>query len=106
MGDSGVNPNSLPREIMPGVLVCADPAEVARTAARRFVDWAWQAIAQEGSFYVALSGGSTPRELYKLLASSEYRARWIGRACICTGEMSARCLPMIPRAITAWRAAN
>jgi 6-phosphogluconolactonase len=75
MGESGVNPNWLPREIMPGVLVCADPAEVAHAAARRFVDCAWQAIAQEGRFDVALSGGSTPKALYKLLASSEFRAQ-------------------------------
>ncbi len=75
MGESGVNPNWLPREIMPGVLVCADPAEVAHAAARRFVDIAWQAIAQEGRFDVALSGGSTPKALYKLLASSEFRAQ-------------------------------
>ena len=45
----------------------------ARAAARRFVEWAWQSIAKHGRFNVALSGGSTPRELYRLLASTEYR---------------------------------
>jgi 6-phosphogluconolactonase len=75
MGDTGVNRNAPPREALPGVFVCADPADVARTAARRFVDWAWQAIARDGNFFVALSGGSTPRELYRLLASSEYRSQ-------------------------------
>ena len=75
MGDTGVNLNAPPREALPGVFVCADPADVARTAARRFVDWAWQAIARDGNFFVALSGGSTPRELYRLLASSEYRTQ-------------------------------
>ena len=68
-------PYSLPREVLPGVFVCADAMEVARTAARRFVDWAWQAIARDGQFHVALSGGSTPREMYRLLATSEFRAQ-------------------------------
>jgi 6-phosphogluconolactonase len=49
--------------------------EVARTAARLFVDWAWQAIARQGRFNVALSGGSTPREFYRVLATSEFRAQ-------------------------------
>ncbi len=75
MADTGSTPNPFPREIMPGVRVCADPAAVARAAARQFVDWAWQSIAREGSFIVALSGGSTPRELYRLLATPEYRAQ-------------------------------
>lgn len=75
MGDAGANRNRLPREALPGVLVCSDAAEVAREGARRFVDWAWQSIAQDGQFHVALSGGSTPRELYRLLATREFRSQ-------------------------------
>ncbi len=75
MDGTGVNPNGPPREVLPGVLVCADADDVARTAARRFVDLAWQAIARDGQFHVALSGGSTPRALYRLLASTEYRSQ-------------------------------
>ena len=60
---------------MPGIFVCPDLAEVAHAAARRFVDSAWQAIARDGRFDVALSGGSTPKALYRLLASSEFRAQ-------------------------------
>jgi 6-phosphogluconolactonase len=75
MADTGSTPDALPREILPGVRVCRDAAGVARAAARQFVDWAWQSIAREGSFIVALSGGSTPRELYGLLATPEYRAQ-------------------------------
>jgi 6-phosphogluconolactonase len=75
MEDTGANRSLLPREILPGVLVCADAHEVARAAARFFVDWAWQAIARDGHFNVALSGGSTPRDLYRLLATSEFRAQ-------------------------------
>jgi 6-phosphogluconolactonase len=75
MDGTGANPEMLPREILPGVLVCANAAELARLAARRFVDWAWQSIAKDGNFNVALSGGSTPRELYRLLATPEFRAQ-------------------------------
>ena len=75
MAGTGANPEMLPREILPGVYVCADAAEVARTAARRFVDWAWQSIAKDGNFNVALSGGSTPRDLYRFLATPEFRAQ-------------------------------
>src|SRR6202035_1874544 len=75
MDGTGANPEMLPREILPGVFVCADVPELARLAARRFVDWAWQSIAKDGNFYVALSGGSTPRELYRLLATNEFRAQ-------------------------------
>jgi len=75
MDGSGVNPDMLPREILPGVHVCADAAELARTAARWFVDWAWQNIAKDGNFNVALSGGSTPQELYRVQATPEFRAQ-------------------------------
>ncbi len=75
MEDAGVNHNLLPQEVLPGVLVCPDSAEVALAAARRFVDWAWQAIARDGRFNVALSGGSTPQEMYRLLATQEFRTQ-------------------------------
>jgi 6-phosphogluconolactonase len=63
------------REILPGVIVCADAESVARAAARSFVESAWQAIGQDGRFNVALSGGHTPEALFKLLASPEFRAQ-------------------------------
>lgn len=75
MGDTGANPSWLPREVLPGVLVCPTANELARTAARKFVDWAWQAIARDGQFHVALSGGSTPKALFQLLASDEFRGQ-------------------------------
>jgi len=49
--------------------------EVARAAADSFTDIALASIAAEGRFSVALSGGSTPRRTYQLLASAEYRNR-------------------------------
>ena len=57
------------------LLVCADGEAVAREAARRFVGHASAAIQQRGRFAVALSGGSTPKRLYELLAQDPYRDR-------------------------------
>jgi len=57
----------------PQVIVCEDGAEVARRAAERFIEIAREAINANGKFSVALAGGSTPKKLYELLASDEYR---------------------------------
>jgi 6-phosphogluconolactonase len=63
------------REILPGLVVCADADGVARAAARYFVEWAWQAVGQDGRFNVALSGGRTPAALFRVLASPEFRSQ-------------------------------
>jgi 6-phosphogluconolactonase len=57
------------------VQISPTPAEVARTAARYFVDFAWQCIAKDGQFMVALSGGNTPRQMFEILASDEFRGQ-------------------------------
>jgi 6-phosphogluconolactonase len=75
MTGTGGNLKGVPREILPGVRVYPNPTEVARAAARLFVDYAWQSIARHGQFLVALSGGSTPRTLFELLASNEFRGQ-------------------------------
>jgi len=49
-----------------------DADHLARAAAEHFISLATEAIAQRGRFAVALSGGSTPRAAYVLLASPEY----------------------------------
>lgn len=49
--------------------------QVARAAADRFTEIAQASIADRGRFSVALSGGSTPRLTYELLASPDYRDR-------------------------------
>src|SRR5262249_8550889 len=61
--------------VLPGVLVYPDPEAVARAGARLFVERAWQAIARDGLFHVALSGGATPRDMYRMLATTEFRAQ-------------------------------
>lgn len=53
------------------VKVFNDPAEVARAAAQHFVEQSHRALAESNGFAVALSGGSTPKLLYELLASPQ-----------------------------------
>jgi 6-phosphogluconolactonase len=67
-------------ESTPNVEVFDDPEQVARSAARRFVELAREAIDEKGTFSVALSGGSTPRRIYELLAGEEFRQQvsWAG----------------------------
>jgi len=55
--------------------ICADRQELSRCLADRFTGLAREAAARRGRFTVALSGGSTPRSLYCLLAEPEYRDR-------------------------------
>lgn len=52
-----------------------DADEVARAAAEEMVTVAHESIEARGRFLLALSGGSTPRRLYELLAGSPYRER-------------------------------
>src|SRR6185369_13049778 len=49
--------------------IYADAKELARGAAEEFVARGVEAVAQRGLFMVALSGGSTPKMLYELLAN-------------------------------------
>lgn len=58
--------------------ITRNPTDLARRAAEHFIHLAAQAIAEKGRFAVALSGGSTPRSLYTLLANDPYReqVRW------------------------------
>jgi 6-phosphogluconolactonase len=59
----------------PDIVVLENPEEVARSAADRFVELAHVAVTARGRFSVALSGGSTPKRTYELLASEDYRNR-------------------------------
>lgn len=57
------------------VVICRDLNEVSLRAAELFVQLADTAASSAGRFTVALSGGSTPRALYTLLASDRFRSR-------------------------------
>ena len=62
-------------EATPNVLIFDDAEEVARAAARRFVELCQKAIAAAGRFSVALAGGSTPKRVYELLASDDFKTQ-------------------------------
>src|SRR5262245_14010515 len=54
------------------VLICADAAELARDAARRFAEIAEAFTNDAGRFTVALSGGSTPKAMFQILAQKPF----------------------------------
>jgi len=54
------------------IVICRDVDGLSRKAAEQFVTLARDAIAARGRFAVALSGGSTPKALYSLLATAEF----------------------------------
>src|SRR5205085_7866543 len=62
-------------ESTPSVRVFDDPEQVAREAAGLLVRLSIEAVSERGRFAVALSGGTTPRRVYELLASDDYRTQ-------------------------------
>jgi 6-phosphogluconolactonase len=60
------------------VKIVPDPAAVATTAAKRIADLSEDAIETHGHFSIALSGGSTPKALFQLLATDPFvnRIKW------------------------------
>ncbi len=61
----------------PEIVVLPDAAALARAAADRVVALARSAIAAEGRFTVALSGGSTPKALYEQLVTQPIEWRHV-----------------------------
>ena len=57
----------------PRVKVFDDAEAVARAAASRVAELARESVEARGLFTLALSGGNTPRRVYELLASEEFR---------------------------------
>ena len=55
------------------VLVESSASDLCEKAANIWRELSEQAVAERGRFNVVLSGGSTPRELYQILASRGYR---------------------------------
>jgi 6-phosphogluconolactonase len=74
------------------VIVCRDIVELSRQSAERFSRLALQSVEAAGRMTVALSGGSTPKHLYLLLASPDYQNRipW-GNVHVFWGDE--RCVP-------------
>ena len=63
------------------IRVFDDPEALSRGAAEFFVSAAQNAVAARGRFSVALSGGSTPRRTYELLAQPVGRNTCCRRRC-------------------------
>ena len=77
---------------MADVQVYPDANSLARAAAEYFVTLAAEAITARGRFVVALSGGSTPRATYRLLASREFAPR-VDWSCVHVFWGDERCVP-------------
>ena len=60
---------------MKEIIVARDLAELNRLAAGKFLEIADRSIERRGRFTVALSGGSTPKALFRLLASEPFRSQ-------------------------------
>lgn len=71
--DMPPSPRARPGERIVSVL--PDKGALMLAAAERIVALAAQAIAERGRFMWALAGGSTPKQLYELLATAEYASR-------------------------------
>ncbi|HUM13734.1 MAG TPA: 6-phosphogluconolactonase [Myxococcaceae bacterium] len=68
----------------PTLRVLENPAAVARTAAQWVHDRAWAAANGRGRFTLALSGGTTPKALYRQMAAGP-RLPW-DRMVFCFGD--------------------
>jgi 6-phosphogluconolactonase len=62
-----------PEQRRPDVWVCPTAEAAAAEAARRVVEVHAECVAARGEFMLALAGGNTPRALYRLLVSPEFR---------------------------------
>lgn len=59
----------------PHIQVVANPAAIAEAAAEKIISAAADAIPRRGGFSIALSGGSTPKTLFQLLATDPFSKR-------------------------------
>jgi 6-phosphogluconolactonase len=57
------------------LLVAGDQVATIAVCTEHFIALAQEAIADHGAFFVALSGGSTPKTLFERLTSPTYRSR-------------------------------
>ena len=69
MSDSRVRASGLGLTMKPDLRVCADLADMSRRAAEAAVGTINDAVRTAGTCSIVLSGGSTPRTLYRLMAS-------------------------------------
>ncbi len=83
--------------IQPQIMVTNDPSELARTAAGIFRTTAKDCVAQKNLFTAAISGGSTPRDMHRLLAKEPYRSDipwkethifWVDERCVPVDDLA------------------
>jgi 6-phosphogluconolactonase len=60
---------------MPEIQILQNIFEISRVAAEKFILIGNKAIKQNGKFTVALAGGSTPKSLYRLLTTENFKNR-------------------------------
>lgn len=77
----------------PEIHVSPNLEELSRAAADLFVETARARIEEAGAFFAALSGGTTPRRLYKLLATTAYSDR-IAWPNVHLFQVDERCVPL------------
>jgi len=77
------------------IQVFPDPQSLSKAAAELFVHVARDAVAATGRFSVALSGGGSPRQIYRMLAHPPYRGKvawrkvhvfWGDERCVPEGD--------------------
>lgn len=75
----------------PVVRIAEEPFELAKAAANTFVVAAKESVQEKGKFFAALSGGSTPRAMHRLLAEelfclevpwSDIHLFWVDDRCV------------------------
>ena len=75
----------------PVVRIAEEPFELAKAAANTFVAAAKESVQEKGKFFAALSGGSTPRAMHRLLAEelfclevpwSDIHLFWVDDRCV------------------------
>ena len=79
-------------ENRPEIIVCDDRDDLVGRAAQLFVEVANNALSERALFRAALSGGTTPPALYRLLTTDEFKGQidW-GRVHLFWGDE--RCVP-------------
>ncbi len=79
----------------PGLIIKSDPAALALAAADIFVSAAGECTARHGRFTVAVSGGSTPRQMHRVLAQEPFSSGmdwpnthvfWVDERCVPYGS--------------------
>ena len=94
----------MPRKLTIKYYVEPDPAALARRAAQYFVEMVAEAVEASGRARIAISGGSTPKAAFQLLADPESALARIacrGKTSTSSGWTSAAFPPTTPTATTA-----